>query len=522
MTKITENFEQLDIDPRILTSLAEMGIVTPTPVQAQTLPILLGESTDFMGLAATGTGKTAAFAIPLIQKVNPKSKVVQALILCPTRELAIQVTEQINILGKHMKVKAIAVYGGASYGDQIYGLKSGAAIVVGTPGRVIDHLDRGTLKISEIETIVLDEADEMISMGFKDDLELIFEKTDEDKRNIWLFSATMGSGVRDVADSYLNDPQQVHTNKTDIVPTNVEQIYYYTQESLKPDLVCKIVDSTENFYGVVFCQTKSLVSELTDYLVSQGHKVDSLHGDKDQKSRERTMKAFKSRAINLLVCTDVASRGIDVKDITHVINYSLPKELDIYVHRIGRTARSGKAGVAINLVTPSHRGLIRRIEQFTKSQMNEARPPSGKEIAAKKIDSYLELLLQKPVNDNVLKILNEKYKDSITNVNPFELAARFLAMALPEVVNLKEVVIDKKFEDNFERNRRSPQGETRRPRFRSGGDRDDRNTRPRTQERGRYSRDESRGPSEKRFSDNRQERSSGDSRSFKKNDRSSR
>ena len=434
-----ENFNLLAIDPLIMKAITDLGYTAPTPIQAQTLPLLLDGPTDFIGLAATGTGKTAAFAIPLLQRIDPKLKIVQGIVLCPTRELAIQVTEQINLLGKHKRIKAITIYGGASYADQIYGLKSGANIVVGTPGRVVDHINRGTLKLGQLKTVILDEADEMISMGFKDDLEVILNSTPREESNIWLFSATMSPGVRGVADNYLEDPKQVHTNKKDVLSTTVEQIYYMTQESNKPDLVCKIVDSAEDFYGVVFCQTKVLVADLTEYLVAHGHKADSLHGDKDQKARERTMKAFRDRKVTLLVCTDVASRGIDVKDITHVINYSLPKELDNYIHRIGRTARSGKKGFAMSLVTPSHRGLVRRIEQVTKSRMTEGKVPSSRDISTKKVGIHLEKFMEQKEFKRAVDVMNDQWKEALSKMTAEEVAGRFLSLAFPDVVKVQPV-----------------------------------------------------------------------------------
>ncbi len=436
-----ENFSELAINTSIKKAIAEMGYEKPSQIQAQALPILLGEPTDFLGLAATGTGKTAAFTIPMLEKIDSTLKYVQALVLCPTRELALQVTGQINMLGKYLGIKAIPIYGGSSYGDQIHGLKSGAQIVVGTPGRLVDHIDRKTLNLSEIQIVVLDEADEMISMGFKEDLEKILDNTQEDVRSIWLFSATMDRGVRDVADSYLKNPKQVHINKKEMLSATVEQIYYMVHESDKPEIIRKLVDAAENFYGLVFCQTKSLVSDLAAYLHAQGYKVDSLHGDKDQNARERTLRAFREKRINILICTDVASRGIDVKDITHVINYSLPRELDNYVHRIGRTARSGKTGFAMSLVTPSHRVLVGRIEQMTKSKMTEGKIPTRKDIGFKKISKRLELFLAQNEFSKAIELLDQSWSDALNGMSSKEIAARFLTMSFPEIFNEKAEVV---------------------------------------------------------------------------------
>jgi ATP-dependent RNA helicase DeaD len=391
-----------------------------------------------LGLAATGTGKTAAFAIPLLENTNPQRRVVQTLVLCPTRELALQVTEQINLLGKYMGVRALAVYGGSSYGDQISGLKRGVTIVVGTPGRVVDHLDRGTLKINDIDRIILDEADEMISMGFKDDLEKILESVPEGSANIWLFSATMSSEVRKVADRYLHHPQQVQVNKKEMLPETVEQIYYVTQESNKPEVLCKLMDAADDFYGIVFCQTKNLVIELTQYLKGRNYRADCLHGDMDQNARERTVKGFRERKISVLICTDVASRGLDVKEISHVINYSIPRELDSYVHRIGRTARSGRSGFAMSLVTASHRGLIPRIEKMTKRRMIEGKIPSRREIGIKKVSKVLANFKNQPAYSRAIELMGDSWKEEISKMSPDEIAGRFLAMMYPEIFTTRD------------------------------------------------------------------------------------
>ena len=430
-----KSFSELTIQASILKAVTEMGYETPSPIQAQTLPILLGEPTDFIGLAATGTGKTAAFSIPLLEQIDITKKHVQILILCPTRELALQVSGQVNLLGKFKGVRALPVYGGSSYADQIHGLRSGATVVVGTPGRVVDHIERGTLKLGNLSTIILDEADEMISMGFKEDLEKVLNQTNRESSKIWLFSATMSKEVRKVADTYLKSPKQVQVNRTEMLSTTVEQLYYPTRESDKPEILCKLIEAADEFYGIIFCQTKALVIDVTQYLVNKGYKVDCLHGDKDQNARERTMQAFRDKKVTMLVCTDVASRGLDVKDVTHVINYSIPRELDSYVHRIGRTARSGKSGFALSLVTASHRGLIPRIEQLTKSKMKEGRLPSRREIAAKKLAKILPSFQAQEFFARAVESLDESWKTAITGMSPEEVAGRFMALMLPDIFN---------------------------------------------------------------------------------------
>lgn len=431
-------FQDFGLSDLLLKSLTDMGFETPSPIQAQTLPLLLGDATDFVGLAATGTGKTAAFAIPLLERIDTSVRKVQALVLCPTRELALQVSGQINQLGHHSRIRSVAIYGGAGYREQIDGIRSGANIIVGTPGRVIDHLEKGTLTLGSLTTLILDEADEMISMGFKDELDRVLSLVPKETSNIWLFSATMSPEVRRVADTYLTEPKRVQVNRTEMLSATVEQSYFFTRESNKPDIVCKIIDMAEDFYGIIFCQTKALVADLSQFLSNQGYKVDSLHGDKDQKARERTMQLFRDRTVNVLVCTDVAARGLDVKDVTHVINYSIPRELDSYVHRIGRTARSGKTGHAISLVTPSHKELLRRVEKLTKTTIPEAQIPTRKDVGLKKVNSLLPKFMEQKFHERATSILSDEWAEALADMPGDEIAGRFLALMMPDIFEDKD------------------------------------------------------------------------------------
>jgi len=428
-----KTFSEFGFSAEVLKSLEEMGIQSPTPIQAEALPLLMGEPTDFLGLAATGTGKTAAFSLPLIEKLEPSARGVQALILCPTRELALQVSGQVELMGKYKGIRTVAIYGGAGYSDQIRGLKQGASVVIGTPGRVLDHLQRGTLKLDGITTVILDEADEMISMGFKEDMEAILDAVSNPSRKIWLFSATMSPGVRKVADAFLVNPKSVQVNRDEMLASGVEQIYYVAQENNKPEILCKLIDMADDFYGLVFFQTKSLVIDATDYLRARGYQVESLHGDMSQSERERAMQLFRDRAVNLLMCTDVASRGLDVKDITHVINYSIPRELDSYVHRIGRTARSGKSGLALSLVTPANRVLVRKIEAKTGSRMREGVVPTRKEVASKKIARLLPKFVAQKEYARAMAHVDSSWDHALVGMSPAEIVARFLTMQFADL-----------------------------------------------------------------------------------------
>jgi ATP-dependent RNA helicase DeaD len=428
-----ESFNELKISEPLARAIAELGYVAPTEIQKQALPILLAGPTDFIGQAATGTGKTAAFGIPLLEKVDPALKHVQGLILCPTRELAMQVAGQLTLFGKYKGIKALPIYGGSSYDAQIAGLNRGAGVVVGTPGRLIDLIERGALKLADVKTVILDEADEMISMGFKEDLEKILKATPRAHSHIWLFSATMSKEVRRVADLYLRHPKQVQVNRVEMLSTTVEQIYYPSRESDKPEILCKLIESVDEFYGLVFCQTKALVMDVALYMQGRGYKVDSLHGDKTQNDRDRTMKAFREKKVNILICTDVASRGLDVKELTHVVNYSIPRELDVYVHRIGRTARSGKAGVAISLVTPVTRYLISKIEHMTKSRMKEGKIPSRKDLGTRKVLKILGAFHEQKHWARAVELLGPDWKTVAANLPPEEIIGRFLSMLAPEI-----------------------------------------------------------------------------------------
>ena len=428
-----KTFADYELPEPLARSLKEMGLTTPTPIQQAALPLLLAGPADFIGLAATGTGKTAAFGIPLLKRLDPSDRSVQAVVLCPTRELALQVCGQLNLLGKHLGLKALPIYGGTGYKEQLDGLKRGAHIVVGTPGRVIDHIGRRSLRLTDAKVVVLDEADEMISMGFREDLEKILGATPRERSSIWLFSATMSPQVRRVADAYLRHPKTAQVNKTEMLSNTVEQVYYIVRESEKPGVLCSILELADDFYGLVFCQTKALVVDLAQHLASKGYKVDSLHGDKTQDERDRAMRAFRDKKVRILVCTDVASRGLDVKDLTHVINYSIPRELELYVHRIGRTARGGKAGIAISLVSPATRVLVNRLEYMTKSRLTEGKIPGRREVAAKKVAKVLSRFEAQKDYKRAVDMLGADWERVAGDMTLGEVIGRFLMVLLPEV-----------------------------------------------------------------------------------------
>ncbi len=428
-----KTFDELKLSEPLARAVAELGFTAPTPIQQQVLPVLLHGHHDFIGLAATGTGKTAAFGLPLLEKIDGHAKHVQGIVLCPTRELALQVSGQLNLLGKYKHIKALPIYGGTGYAEQFEGLKRGAQIVVGTPGRVIDHIERKSLHLRDAKVVVLDEADEMISMGFREDLETILKSMARQTSQIWLFSATMSGAVRKVADVYLKNPKHAQVNKTEMLSSTVEQIYYIVRESDKPEVLLKILALADDFYGLIFCQTKALVTDLAQYLNEKGYKADCLHGDKSQDERERSMRAFRDKKTRLLVCTDVASRGLDVKELTHVINYSIPRETELYVHRIGRTARGGKAGIAISLVTPATRALVNRVQHLTKSQLREGKIPGRREVAEKKLEKILQSFKEQDHFEKAVELLGQDWEAAAGDMTLGEVIGRFLTLMEPDL-----------------------------------------------------------------------------------------
>jgi ATP-dependent RNA helicase DeaD len=373
-------FSELGLSPAMLACLEKKGFERPTPIQEQVIPLLLGGQHNIIGQAATGTGKTAAFGIPLLETLHHANQ-PQALILVPTRELAIQVAEEINSLQADLKEKLsiVSIYGGQSYDIQLRALKRGVDIVVGTPGRVIDHLNRRTLKLHDISSMILDEADEMLNMGFIDDIEEIFKQTKEDKK-VLLFSATMPKAILNVAKKYMGDYQLVSVKTAQMTTTQTTQIYFEVRESDKFEALCRIIDIEPDFYGIVFCKTKLDCDFVANKLNERGYQAQGLHGDVQQKQRERILKVFKEKKVRILVATDVAARGIDVNDISHVINYSLPQDTESYVHRVGRTGRAGKTGKAITFVTPQEYKRIIFIQRMTNTDIQKGAIPSAADI----------------------------------------------------------------------------------------------------------------------------------------------
>ncbi len=369
------DFASLGLSSDIVDNLNTIGFTTPTPIQASSIPELLNGNRDILGLAQTGTGKTASFALPIIEKIDPNLRQVQALILAPTRELAKQIAEEINRLRGKRRIDVVTIYGGASYEGQIRPIRNGAQVVVGTPGRVIDLLQKNILKLNQIKFLVLDEADDMLNMGFIDDIEKILSFAADDRRML-LFSATMPPQLSRIVDRYMSDKLEINLRPQELTTDLTEQMYYEVYESDKLEVLQRVIKANPEFYGIVFCHTKVEADEVNHQLARSGFSSDALHGDISQNQREKIVQRFRNKKLQILVATDVAARGVDIKSLTHVVNYSLPLHPESYVHRVGRTGRAGEKGTAISLVTPQDRRRLRTIQGVAKGKLEKQTPPS--------------------------------------------------------------------------------------------------------------------------------------------------
>ncbi len=382
-------FNDLNISKEILLAIKDMGFEEPTPIQAQSIPHMLNGE-DLVGQAQTGTGKTAAFGIATLEKIDPGNKALQAVILCPTRELAIQVSEELKMLSKYQKaIRILPVYGGQPIDRQIKVLKKGVQVVIGTPGRVMDHMKRRTLKMDNVGIIILDEADEMLDMGFRDDIEHIVETMPEERQTI-LFSATMSKAILRLAKKYQTEPQIIKLVHKKMTAPNVEQFYFEVKQHAKPEVLCRLMDFHDFNLSLVFCNTKKRVDELVEGLKTKGYLAEGLHGDMQQNQRDRVMSQFRRGDIEILVATDVAARGIDVGATDAVFNYDMPTDVEYYVHRIGRTARAGHAGHAFTFVTGREVRRIKGIQKFTGTKIKSQKVPSISDVNEVKTNQLLE------------------------------------------------------------------------------------------------------------------------------------
>ncbi len=479
MSKMTDmNFAQLSLAPELLRALSEAGYETPSPIQAECIPPWL-EGRDILGQAQTGTGKTAAFSLPLLQQLDLADKRVQALILAPTRELAGQVCESIKGYGKYLPgLKVLPIYGGAGFREQLQGLKQGVQVVVGTPGRILDHLQRGTLQLGDLKMLVLDEADEMLRMGFIEDVETILAETPADRR-VALFSATMPREIRRVADNYLKDPVTVKIAAKTATAENISQEYYFVPGPRKLEALARIVEAEDFDAMIIFARTKQASAELADALTAAGYSASALNGDMNQQLRERTVDRLKKGSLDIVVATDVAARGLDVSRITHVLNFDLPTDLEAYVHRIGRTGRAGREGKAIALVSHKDKRLLRAIERHTRKPMTEAELPTQAQLAERRVAAFKKQVAERLVSADLAF-----YTELVTTIQrEHELPPKAVAAALASLLDADKR-LQAKEEESLMRaprrdNDRPPRGERRAPRAEGRGERSPRERRPR-------------------------------------------
>jgi ATP-dependent RNA helicase DeaD len=409
------NFEELGLSKPLVQAVTDLGFETPTEIQEKAIPILVQGTKDFVGLAQTGTGKTAAFGLPLLQLINTESKVPKALIVCPTRELCLQIADDLVNFKKYVKNLYLGVvYGGTSISMQIRDLKKGVQIVVATPGRLIDLIERKAINLEEIEYVVLDEADEMLNMGFQDDIEFILKNTP--KRNAtWLFSATMPPEIRKVSKRYMDNPAEVTVGKANTGNKNIDHQYYVAASVYRYEVLKRLIDFNPGIYGIIFTRTKVDAQNIADKLTRDGYDIDALHGDLTQAQRDKVMNAFRAKTLQLLIATDVAARGIDVEGITHVINFELPDDIEVYTHRSGRTGRAGRTGVCMSVVTPRDISRIRSIERMINNKFHKLEIPTGSDVCRKQFYSFIEKILSTEVDhgayENYLPMLEEKFAD---------------------------------------------------------------------------------------------------------------
>lgn len=464
----------MKLSKEVIKAVSDMGFEEFSPIQKSSIPLLL-EGRDVIGQAQTGTGKTAAFGIPIIEKVNSRSNKVQALVLCPTRELSIQVSEEISNLSKYKKnIRVMPIYGGQPIERQLRGLKQGVQIVIGTPGRVMDHMRRGSLKLDDINFFVLDEADEMFDMGFRQDIELILQDVPEERQSLF-FSATMAKEIMNFAKKYQNNPEIVKVVNKELTVPKVKQVYLELRNDIKTEILSRLLDIKNPRLTVVFCNTKKKVDELTSELQSRGYFADGLHGDLKQNQRDVVMDKFRKNTIDILVATDVAARGIDVDDVDMVVNYDMPQDNEYYVHRIGRTARAGRAGTAISFVTSREYGNLKQIEKYTKTKIEKISIPTIKDMEKNRSSVLMDKIRQILDEDNFEREMKFLSLLEGEEYSPNHIAAAVLKMFLNEQKSSKYKEIDSI--DNNKRARFGNKRDRNTGRDRNNRQRDKRNKR---------------------------------------------
>ncbi len=459
-------FEALGLDERLVQATDALGFKQPTPIQEKAIPVLLSGTTDLVGLAQTGTGKTAAFGLPLLQLIDAKDKYPQALVVCPTRELCMQIVNEIELFKKFITgMHVVAVYGGTAIGAQIRDLKRGVQIVVATPGRLIDLIERKAINLEQIKYVVLDEADEMLNMGFQDDIEFILQNT-PNRESTWLFSATMPPEIRRVSKKYMKAPVEITVGKMNTANKNVDHQYYVASAQHRYEALKRLIDFNPGIYGIIFTRTKADAQAIAEKLTREGYDIDALHGDLTQQQRDKVMGEFRDKTLQLLIATDVAARGIDVQGITHVINYELPDDVEVYTHRSGRTGRAGNTGICMSIIHSREIGKIRQIERMVQVPFHKLEIPAGKDVCRKQFYHFMDNLLQLDINDDsyepYIPMLEEKFADVSKEEVLKRLAAHEFKRFLKYYENAEDLNVRERTREYRERDSRDPRAFTER------------------------------------------------------------
>ncbi|MBX3255782.1 MAG: DEAD/DEAH box helicase [Chitinophagaceae bacterium] len=458
-------FEGLGLDGRLVQATDALGFKQPTPIQEKAIPVLLSGTKDLVGLAQTGTGKTAAFGLPLLHLIDEKDRFPRALIVCPTRELCLQIVNEMELFKKFIPgMHVVAVYGGTSIGAQIRELKRGVQIVVATPGRLIDLIERKAINLEQIKYVVLDEADEMLNMGFQDDIEFILQNT-PNRDSTWLFSATMPPEIRRVSKKYMQQPVEVTVGKVNTANKNIDHQYYVTSAQHRYQALKRLIDFNPGIYGIIFTRTKADAQDIAEKLTREGYDIDALHGDLTQQQRDKVMGEFREKTLQLLIATDVAARGIDVQGITHVINYELPDDVEVYTHRSGRTGRAGNTGICMSIVHTREIGKVRQIERMVQVPFHKLEIPSGKDVCRKQFYHFMDNLLQLDIDDTsyepYLPMLEEKFASVGKEEILKRLAAQEFSRFLKYYENAEDLNVRERVREYNSRDSRSAYGDRR-------------------------------------------------------------
>ena len=449
-------FEGLGLDARLVQATDALGYNQPTPIQEQAIPVLISGTKDLVGLAQTGTGKTAAFGLPLLHLIDAEKRIPQALIVCPTRELCIQIVNEMESFKKFLpRVSILAVYGGTSVGMQIRDLKRGVQIVVATPGRLIDLIERKAIDLGEIKYVVLDEADEMLNMGFQDDIEFILKNTPQ-RDSTWLFSATMPTEIRRVSKKYMTSPVEITVGKVNTGNKNIDHQFYVTNAQHRYQTLKRLIDFNPGIYGIIFTRTKADAQAIAERLTREGYDIDALHGDLTQQQRDKVMGDFRDKVLQLLIATDVAARGIDVQGITHVINYELPDDVEVYTHRSGRTGRAGLTGVCMSIVHSREIGKLRQIERMVQAPFHKVEIPSGKDVCRKQFFNFMDKLLQADISHGDYETYVPMLAEKFAEISKEEVLKRVAAMEFDRFLkyyeNAEDLNVRERLRQPWERN----------------------------------------------------------------------